>query len=631
MCGFVAIIGPSPPVPEGVLTDLRDRLAHRGPDGAASWSRSYDNGSASFGFRRLAILDTRHVADQPMVSSDGTKVLVFNGEIYNFVELRAELMQLGCVFRTRSDSEILLHAYDRWGEDMIGRLNGMFSFILWDETRREALIVRDRFGEKPLFFTKLPSGDWLFASEIKALLAHPDVPATIDTGVVSEVLEGRLLFAAEETLFANVKQFAASHKMIIGLDCGLRTYQRYWAPKYGQPLECVPYAELVSRLRDHLHRSLTLRMRSDVPVTACLSGGLDSSTLVALLAGMAKNGGDGIDAVISARFPNDSTIDEGPFIDSVLHHLDLKGHAVTPTAPDLVGDIRTMHWHHETIIPGSSMYLEWVIMRTARQHGYKVIIDGQGGDEVFAGYRIYLQAYQAELHRKGSWCHARALGVLRDWRLAREARKYQHSGRRFLSSESLSLPSMRVFHDTHVPHMVSRYGGSGVPDPEHVGALRFELAINLLRTSLPSNLYSGDRNSMAHGIECRYPFLDYDLVDFAVQLPDAAYLKNAWSKHILRRAMKSQLPHEIVWRVDKVGFAAPQDTWLRHPSMQGWIEDRIFDTRLDVLEGYNFDSMERVWHQHLSGQIDFSDEIWRWASAAEFLDMGQAGIWKMGF
>lgn len=625
MCGFVAVIGPAPALSDAVLTAMRDRLAHRGPDGAANWSWSGAGGSVSLGFRRLAILDTRHVADQPMVSADGRKVLVFNGEIYNFVELREELMQLGCVFRTRSDTEVLLHAYERWGDAMVGRLNGMFAFVLWDGERGEALIARDRFGEKPLYCCTLPDGSRMFASEIKALLAHPAAPVSVDTGLLSEVLKGRLLFAAPETLFAGVTQFAAAHRMVIALDGRIRSDDRYWSPSYERTLDGVPHAQLVERLRDHLERSVAMRMRSDVPVTACLSGGLDSSALVAL---MAQQGG--VDSVISARFPADATMDEGHYIDAVLRHLQLRGHTVTPTAADLAGDIRRMHWHHETVIPGSSMYLEWAIMRAARQHGYKVIIDGQGGDEVFAGYSIYLQAYQAELWRKAAWPSAMLLGLRRDWRLAREAKKYTDAGRRFSSRERLSFSQLRHFHAGHMTHMQSVYGGDGVPSWTNVGGLRFELAINLMRTSLPSNLYSGDRNAMAHGIESRYPFLDYDLVDFANQLPDAAYLGRAWGKNILRHAVEDRLPQEIVWRVDKVGFAAPQDVWMRHPSMRSWIEERIFDNSLNAVEGYHFDTMERLWHMHTKGQVDLSDTVWRWASAAEVLDMNRSQIWHNG-
>jgi len=628
MCGFVAVIGPSGPVPEAVLSTMRDRIAHRGPDGAESWSKSYGRGSVSLGFRRLAILDTRHVADQPMVSADGGKVLVFNGEIYNFVELRDELVQLGCVFRTRSDTEVLLHAYERWGDAMVSRLNGMFAFVLWDEARGEALVARDRFGEKPLYSCTLPTGDRMFASEIKALLAHPDMPAEIDTAMISEVLKGRLLFAAEETLFSGVKQFPAAHAMVVGLDGSIRDQgRRYWSPAYDRELGRLSQADLVERVRSHLERSVAMRMRSDVPVTACLSGGLDSSSLVALLA----NRRDGIDRVISARFPADPTIDEGRYIDAVLGHLNLEGYAVTPTAADLASDLRRMHWHHETVIPGASMYLEWAIMRTARRNGYKVIIDGQGGDEVFAGYSIYLQAYQAELYRKGAWLRALALGSRRNRRLAREAKSYASPSRRFSSREGLPLRSMRAFHSAHVVDMVSAYGGDGVPQPSDVGTLRFELAINLLRTSLPSNLYSGDRNSMAHGIECRYPFLDYELVDFATHLPDAAYLDDAWSKNVLRRAVEDLLPGEVVWRVDKVGFAAPQDDWTRQPAMRPWIEERIFDKALSAVEGYDGGAIADSWRAHLQGSADLSGTIWRWASAAELLDMRRAGVWSEGF
>ncbi len=629
MCGFVAIIGPGAPVPRPILEQMRDRLIHRGPDGEGAWQGVYERGSVSLGFRRLAIIDTRHVADQPMLSGDGRRVIVFNGEIYNFVELRAELEAAGKIFRTRSDTEVLLQAYEHWGEAVVERLNGMFAFVIWDELKGQVFVARDRFGEKPLFTCRLPDGKIAFASEIKALLAHPEADASYDLDMFGSVLGGHVLFGTDETLFRNVSQFRAAHCMTLSVSGEIISERRYWTPSYDRSLADVDLEELTCRLRDHLERSVAMRMRSDVPVTACLSGGLDSSSLVALLAGFPEAQGR-IQSAISVRFPEDPTIDEGRFIDMVLEQTKLQGHTVSPTAADLMRDLRQLHWHHETIIPGASMYLEWSLMRQARQLGYKVIIDGQGADEVLAGYACYLRAYQAELGARGplGFISARVLGKKRDARLELAAREYLLPSRRFASRESLKLHQYITFLKRWMPAKAQEYGGDGMPLPGDVKALRFELALNLLRTSLPSNLYSGDRNSMAHGIECRYPYLDYQLVDFAMQLPDNAYIDDAWNKHILRKAVSDKLPPEIVWRVDKVGFAAPQDVWLASPEAMKWVQERIFDHSLVGLPGYSRAAAVEEWGRLSRGVGGNSQLLWQWASTAELIDMGRSKIWQ---
>lgn len=621
------MLGPGEPVPLPILERMRDRLAHRGPDGAGEWEAMHPRGSVSLGFRRLAILDTRHIADQPMVSADGRKAIVFNGAIYNFVELREQLEARGRHFRTRGDTEVLLQAYEEWGDAMVERLNGMFSFVLWDQDRGQALVARDRFGEKPLFTCRLPGGRVGFGSEMKALLAHPELDTSYDLDLFGQVLFGRIIFASPETLFRGVRQVPAGHCLVVDADGRVVSDRRYWQPGYDRALGGRPRGELVAEFRQRMESAVRLRMRSDVPVTACLSGGLDSSTLVALLADHGRRTGHAITGTMSVRFPADPTIDEGRFIDAVLERTGIAGHAVQPEPEELARDVRRMHWHHETIVPGPSMYLEWALMREARALGNKVIIDGQGADEVLAGYQSYFQAWQAELAERSSG-YALALGALRDRRLRHAAAAYLDPQRRFSQRDGLTPQQLRVYAQSQVGDMVRRYGGDGLPQPQDAGLLRFELGLNLMRTSLPSNLYSGDRNSMAHGIECRYPFLDYELVDFAMHLPDWAYLKDGWGKRILREALPDLLPEEVRWRVDKVGFAAPQDQWLRHPGIRDWMRDRVHDPRLAGIPGHDRAGLAERWEEHQRGQADHSSWLWIWASAAELLDMQASNEWR---
>ena len=622
MCGFVAIISSGAPLPEKILSTMRDQLAHRGPDGAQNWSRSYPQGSVCFGFRRLAVIDVREDADQPMTSHDGHKVIVFNGEIYNYLEIKQELIAKGREFYTESDTEVLLQAYEFWGASMLKKLNGMFSFVIWDELKREALIARDRFGEKPLFYSHLPDGTLVLASEIKGLLAHPRLEVSVDKAILGKVAAGYVPFGGEETVFSGVYQFKAAHKMTVSLNGVFSSYDHYWSMSYSNEFSSMPQKKLCEMFRGYLERSSIQRMRADVPLTACLSGGIDSSSLVSI---MAKSG---LSTAISARFPEDPTMDEGPEIDAVLASTSVSGYSVTPKALDLVKDLRKLHWHHETVVPGASMYLEWAVMREAKRLGYTVIIDGQGADEVLAGYQIYFQAWQAELFfvNRERW-KALYNGFVRDMRLRNLARRYENPTRRFSERDSLR-PKEYFGWQRQIDNSLATYGGSDLLDPTALGPLRFELALNLLCTSLPSNLTSGDRNSMAHSIECRYPYLDYDLVDFASKLPNQSYMGAGWGKRILREAMKKSLPRRICWRVDKVGFAAPQDTWLKESALRDWIEERVFDDILIGVNSYHRALLETRWGQHLSGHVDWSTLLWRWASAAELLDMQRSGEWS---
>lgn len=630
MCGFVAIVGPGSPLPLSILERMRDRLSHRGPDGAGAWVGQHHSGSVSLGFRRLAILDTRHLADQPMLSSNGRKVIVFNGEIYNFVELRKELEAKGRHFRTRGDTEVLLQAYEEWGDQMVERLNGMFAFVIWDQDRGQILVARDRFGEKPLYMYRYANGQIGFASEIKALLAHPDADTSYDLGMFDRVLSGHLIFGTDETLFKEVEQFRAGHTMVFNVDGTKVSDKRYWTPIYDRSLSKMCKEEIIHEFRSLLEKSVTMRMRSDVPVTACLSGGLDSSSLVALLANPKNSENGNIDSTMSVRFSDDPTVDEGHYIDLVLNKTALSGHTVKPTPNDLMGDIRKLHWHHETIVPGPSMYLEWSLMREARALGYKVIIDGQGADEILAGYRSYLQAWQAEQAQSGpiGFIKAWVTGARRDRRLRKAAGSYENAQRRFGVVDSLPITKYYRYISNHAQHMADTYGGDGLPKLSDVGALRFDLALNLMRTSLPSNLYSGDRNSMAHGIECRYPFLDYKLVDFVTHLPDWAYMEDSWGKSLLRQTLPDLLPQKVLWRVDKVGFAAPQDEWFRHPSLKSWIEERLFDPRLQSIAGYDSAALKNAWNKHQAKETDNSSLLWRWASASELIEMQALDIWR---
>ncbi|MEP2705268.1 MAG: asparagine synthase (glutamine-hydrolyzing) [Roseibium sp.] len=627
MCGLVAAFLPGEAMESRQLIAMRDTLVHRGPDDAGIWQQNYrDRGSVNLAFRRLSILDVSDTAHQPMVSHDGKKVMVFNGEIYNYVGLRTKLEGFGYQFRSSGDSEVLLAAYSHWGHEFLNEINGMFAIVIWDEDRGEAIVARDRFGEKPLYMANTPDGGLVFGSEIKALFAYPGIRCAIDENVISKILSGHLIYAREETVFENVRQIKAAHKMIVSTSGQIKSYRRYWKPDYSDRLTGLSKSQIGQKFQDLLFNSVRRRARSDVPMTASLSGGLDSSSLVAILASLTEDNLANVTNTISARFPDDPTISEGPFIDSVLDKVGMSGYSVTPSAQDLVTDLRKMHWHQETVVAGMSMYLEWQVMQKARSMGYTVIIDGQGADELLAGYQSYFWAHQLDSLQQRGVMLTRLMVWNHDRRIMKESKKYEQAARRFPQKDGLDEPGIDYFRSSIEPRYTAYDDEELIPDSSN-DLLRRELAFNLLYTSLPSNLFSGDRNSMAHSLECRYPFLDYELVDFCNKLPTWALISAGWQKYILRKTMRKRLPSKVAWRVDKVGFSGPHDKWLMNSNVLNWIEERALSNQLTDIPGYSSKIAEKYLIDHKNGIADYSSILWQWASAAEVIEMKNVGIW----
>lgn len=607
---------------------MRDRLSHRGPDGAKSWQRQYSRLAVGLGHRRLKVVDLRDVADQPMVSADGTKVICFNGEIYNYVELRRELMASGRSFRTRSDTEVLLQAYEEWGERALPRLNGMFAFVIWDEARNEAIVVRDRFGEKPLFFATAKDGALLFASEMKGLFAHPALSPAIDESVADEVLGGMLTYGRPETLFRGVRQFPAAHFMRITGAGEAQKPRPYWSPACDPENPVVVTKETRERFFSLLQGAVRNRLRCDVRGTAALSGGLDSSSLVALIAGM-ESPGFRLEQTISVQFPDSPEVDESNHQRAVSAFTGIAAAAVTPSPSDLISVLRRLHWHHEGVVGGPSMFAEWCVMRWANQNGYKVIIDGQGADEILAGYKVYWDAYQFDTHTRGE--QLRRLWNIYHMRRRLRAQAHRNPGasRRLNAPVHLDREALSGYWETWAKPMAASYSWPGAPQLRKGHVLRYALGAHLMSISLPSNLYAGDRNAMAHGVEARYPYLDYDLVDFCMSLADDAFIRHGWQKWLLRDAMRNRLPHAVVWRPDKVGYEVPQHRWIT-AELKEWILERAFDERIRHFRYFNVERMNAYWQAHCAGEADYSGDLWRAASLSECIDMIDAGVWRHG-
>jgi len=627
MCGFVAVVAPEGLDAE-VLDRMRDRLAHRGPDGAHSWLTRTPRAVVGLGHRRLSIIDLSRAADQPMFDDSGSLALVYNGEIYNYVELREELAAAGRVFSTQSDTEVLLAAYERWGTDCLRRLNGMFAFALWDSRSGELFVARDRFGEKPLFCTRLPDGGCAFASEMKALFAHPQVRTSPRESAVRSYIEGRFYDDAEETMFEGVVRVLPAHAMVVDDVGSIRRRWRYWTPDYTDIQQGYREDEAVERFGALLERSVRTRLRSDVPVGTSLSGGLDSSTIVCMLAEARMRTPTLTQNTFSGRFDElDPTLSEGPFIDLVVEQTGVHAQSVTPTALGLIEESERLHWHQEEPFLSASIYLQWCVMRLAREHQTTVLLDGQGADELLAGYQYYFPTYQLDLLDRGR--AGRLLGDTLRFRsrLRRASHGYSNSLRRFDHDVALGPRALAAAWRNRGNIAHGNYD-EGVPPAVPGMRLRRQLAEALQYNSLPMLLRYADRNAMAFSRETRFPFLDHELVDWCVSLPDRAFVRDGWQKYILRKGAGSMLPSEIRWRADKVGYAAPLDLWLRD-SLRDWGHDRLFRGAIVDLEGYDRRNLDDLWRRHQAGE-NHSWALWRWISLNEWFALLESALWRRG-
>lgn len=621
MCGIAAVIEAGSQVERSTLIAMGDRVAHRGPDGSGTWVAPAGAMAVGLAHRRLAIVDLSEQGRQPMISPDGRVVLVYNGMLYNFVELRNELEAQGAAFRTSCDTEVLLTAYLTWGAGMLPRLNGMFAFAIYDGRTETVLVARDRFGEKPLYVTELPGGGLAVASEVKALLAHPHVRSVVDEQALSAWFTSGFLPPGHRVLFEGVDEFPAATAMTFDLRSKSRQLRRYWTPDYDSVHDDLSLREASDELAARLDRSVRLRMRSDVPVGALLSGGQDSSAIVAALWEHIED--PAALTVYSARFDDDPAIDEGPAIDTMLGRSPFPSRAVHPSAEGLADAFDRLLWHHEQPVGGASMFLEWAVLHDARSSGSIVMLDGQGADELLGGYEYYFPRRQLDLLEQGE-----------EHLLDRETRRY----RQRLAAAATDVPGAeRRFSDAsldpdrllHLRRSLDRATAQTALDnmPTGAGYFRRQLAQGLLHDMLPLQLHSADRNAMAFGIETRFPFLDYDLVDWAIALPDEYLVAHGWMKYLLRTATWRRLPEAIRWRRDKVGFMAPQDAWLAGP-LADWAHELLSSGPVTERPEYRNQKIARRWREHRQGKSNHSDLLWRFLAANRWLQMFDHGAWS---
>jgi asparagine synthase (glutamine-hydrolysing) len=623
MCGIVGSIqtGENEPFREQV-TRAMDHMVHRGPDGqgfekfvvrdgtAANTLGAGGSATVLFGHRRLAIIDLSDAASQPMSTPDGRFHLIFNGEIYNYREIGAELQSLGHTFRTRSDAEVLLLAWQRWGITLLPRLTGMFSFAVLDRENRTVLLARDPFGIKPLYYFQ-NRDNLVFASEIAPLLNFPGVSRRADAHTVYEFLTGVFGEYSNRTFFQDVQQLPAAHYLEIScFSPGTAAPIRYWEVRR-KPADQISPEKSASRFRELFERSVELHLRSHVPVGISLSGGMDSSSITA--AARSRQGPE-FPLHTFSYVAEDPQLSEQRWCQIMTRAATTEQHWVHIQPGELVQDFERLVRVQEQPFGSPTIYAQYRIFRCAHEHGLKVILSGQGADQ-YLGYIEHLPVRLASLLRQGRWVTA--------WRFLRYARALPPSGAlgiRSLVRHTLprSLVKAAKGFGTSGPPGVNRAWfrerGIGIPESRHRGnhsGLHDLLGQNLMHT-LPGLLRIEDRNAMAFSVENRVPFLTTALVDFVFSLPEEEIIsEKGRCKAILLRAMEGLVPREILERRDKIGFAMPVSKLDRQTEM--WLERNLRDApSIPALQASEVERHLRLALRDRPNDPEPQRWLWRW-------------------
>ena len=535
------------------------------------------------GHRRLAILDLSDRGLQPMSSADGATWIVFNGEIYNFQELRSELESHGHSFKTGTDTEALLQAYLHWGEDCLERLQGMYGFAIWDGRRGRLFCARDRLGIKPFYYAT-PRGYFIFASEIKGLLPFPGVEVEADDdAVVGFLVHGNCDYG-ERTILKGVKALLAGHALTLDLATKQLAVKRYWSLETNHDSGAPGSTddERVAGLRDCLLDTIRHHLISDVRAGSCLSGGLDSSVVVGLIGKIQSEQPEAASSVGESLYTFTSCyeykeIDEREYALAMANDVKASPHLVFPSAEDFWSDFGRMAWHQDMPFHGLAYYAQWRVMRAAKEAGVKVLLDGQGGDEVFGGYAKFRYAYMASLLRSGRLFKiAREVGAMIKqgdsgyvFNIRNGYRYLPKSMRRLLNIDSMLQAAMRadwnrVVADNSSPATRWWRNAAGGRNGAGSGTAMQRIQIDdILVDTLPLILRMEDRSSMAFSIEARVPLLDHKLVEYGVSLPDHLKVRDGWSKYAVRQAVRGIIPESVRLRRSKLGFPAPDRLWIQ--------------------------------------------------------------------
>jgi len=612
MCGLTGYAGTHQPE---LLQAMVRTLAHRGPDHEGMWTD--ENAQVGLAHRRLSIIDLSAAAHQPMCTPDGSLVLAYNGEIYNFPELRASLEAGGVAFHSHSDTEVLLRLYERDGLDALARLNGMFAFALWDQRRNRLVLARDHAGIKPLYYCQ-HAGVLYFASEVKALLQVPGLPRRLNPEAVVDYLTF-LWVPGADAMIEGIRKLEPGHHLV--WEAGKLTVRRWFHMDY-DPDPGPGEDEWIEAIRTTFTRAATAQMISDVPLGAFLSGGLDSSSI---LAAMRSAFPDREIRAYSARFPPgemaaEQGVDDQPFAEAVARHLGLQLVSVD-IRPDVISLLPRMVYHLDEPDADPAIFPSYLIARQAREDGLRVLLSGTGGDEVFFGYRSH-----AAIRRIESMQHlprpllSGALGIAAGLTrrftgasapLARRLAKFRRAMQarspleRHLALTDWSAPEVRERLlgrplRRAVPPCLLNYsaafsGHGNLNHHSHLLTQTFLAAHNFLYT---------DKSSMAASIEVRVPFMDLEVMRLAARIPERLMMRNNVTKYLLKRAMEPWLPRQVIYR-PKAGFGAPLRKWI-HGDMAGVVTELLSPARVRARGLFDPQAIDQLRRESVAGRADHS-------------------------
>jgi asparagine synthase (glutamine-hydrolysing) len=558
MCGIAGIFSFTNKVNIHQLKSMTDVISHRGPDGDGHWVN--ESGKIGFGHRRLSIIDLSDNGKQPMHYLDGRYTITFNGEIYNYIELKETLLKQGYQFKSDSDTEVLMALYDFKKEKCLDDLDGMFAFAIWDEKEQTLFCARDRFGEKPFHYYQ-DGNRFIFASEIKQFW-ELDIEKKIDQEKISNYVKYGVIDNADDlskTFFQNIKRLDAAHFLTIK-DKKIEI-QRYWDINLNAPQFSGTIEQAAEKFLELFTESIRLRLRSDVPVGSSLSGGLDSSSIVMLIDLL--KGKELKQNTFSARF-KDFDKDEGAHIETVVKaSKNLDVHYIWPDKDYFEQVFDKVVYHQDEPFVSASIVAQYAVMELAKKNNVTVLLDGQGADEQLAGYLLYYHTYLNQLFYQNKSL-------------------YKTEYNKYIEFHQQAYAYKPIAEQETLRMKLGKYKkiilGAEMP---YKNGLKKELKKHTTVAGIKELLRYADRNSMAHSREVRLPFLSHKLVEFVFSLPDAYKINNGWTKFVLRKAMDKILPHSICWRIDKIGYEPPQKKWVTNEVYGTEIEKagKMFDIK----------------------------------------------------
>ncbi len=613
MCGIAGLINNNEKVENIILDKMLKSIAHRGPDGDGC----YIDGNVGLAHKRLSIIDPQG-GQQPMCNENGTVWITFNGAVYNYLELRQELVQKGHRIKTYSDTEVIIHAYEEYREKCVDKFNGMFSFVIWDSNNKQIFAARDRFGVKPFYYYS-DSDKFIFASEIKGILATGLVDKEVNYDGIKDYIVFQFTLG-EKTLFKGIKKLNPGHWLKIDLNTGIEpVIKQYWDLKFDLDLyHTEDY--FIDKLKFLIEDATRLRLRSDVPLGSHLSGGLDSSTIACIASDLL--GGSGLKTFTGA-FNEGSEYNETEYAKLVSKHANTEYHEIVPSADDFKNTLNDIIYYLDEPGAGPGVFPQYFVSKLASQH-VKVVLGGQGGDEIFMGYARYLVAYLEECIKGAIWetsdkdKYAVDLdSIIPNLPLLSSYKpmlQYFWKDGLFGSQEDRYyriIDRSEGMQDLFDSEVLSNGGYSpyeefkGIFNKEELRSYINKMMYFDIKGSLPALLHVEDRTSMAVGLESRLPLLDYRIAELLATIPPKVKFKGGKSKALFKQAIRNVIPPEILNRKDKMGFPVPLVEWYKD-SLRGYVEEILLSDTTRNRGIYNISSVEKA----LKAENKFSRVTW---------------------